>query len=140
MILTDIEFWYVFFNSTDKHHQKSVDVMRNLDEELITTWLVITETSYLLGKALGAPIQLRFLSALESVYIKISELSIQKLIRIQQLIKKYGDLPINLVDDFASHSCRSTWHGCILSIDMRDFNTYRWKSHKPFQNLLLPDS
>ena len=95
MILTDTGFWYAFFNSKDKHHLKSVDVMQNLDEELITTWPVITETSYLLGKALGVPSQLCFLSALESDYIEISELSTQNLIRIQQLIKKYADLPMD---------------------------------------------
>lgn len=30
-------------------------------------------------------------------------------------------------------------HGRILSIDQRDFRTYRWKNHQPFENLLLPD-
>ena len=29
--------------------------------------------------------------------------------------------------------------GRILFSDLRDFKTYRWKNHKPFQNLLLPD-
>ena len=28
-------------------------------------------------------------------------------------------------------------HGRILSTDERDFETYRWKQRKPFQNLLL---
>ena len=140
MILTDTGFWYAFFNSKDKHHLKSVDVMQNLDEELITTWPVITETSYLLGKALGVPSQLRFLSALESDYIEISELSTQNLIRIQQLIKKYADLPMDLADASLVILAEKLGHGRILSTDMRDFKTYRWKNHQPFQNLLLPDS
>jgi predicted nucleic acid-binding protein len=29
--------------------------------------------------------------------------------------------------------------GRILSTDQRDFKTYRFKSHKPFRNLLLTD-
>jgi len=140
MILTDTGFWYAFFNSKDKHHLKSVDVMQNLDEELITTWPVITETSYLLGKALGVPSQLRFLSALESDYIEILELSTQNLIRIQQLIKKYADLPMDLADASLVILAEKLGHGRILSTDMRDFKTYRWKNHQPFQNLLLPDS
>jgi hypothetical protein len=32
------------------------------------------------------------------------------------------------------------YHGRILSTVCRDFRTYRWKNHKTFQNLLLPDS
>ena len=27
-------------------------------------------------------------------------------------------------------------HGRILSTDMRDFGAYRWKSRKPFKNIL----
>jgi uncharacterized protein len=30
-------------------------------------------------------------------------------------------------------------HGRILSTDVRDFRTYRWKNHLPFENLLLQD-
>lgn len=33
-----------------------------------------------------------------------------------------------------------TGHGRILSTDQRDFNTYRWKNHIPFENLLLAES
>jgi hypothetical protein len=28
-------------------------------------------------------------------------------------------------------------HGRILSSDVRDFNVYRWKDNKPFENLFL---
>ena len=28
-------------------------------------------------------------------------------------------------------------HGRIFSTDKRDFNTYRWKETKPFENLLV---
>jgi HD-GYP domain-containing protein (c-di-GMP phosphodiesterase class II) len=31
-------------------------------------------------------------------------------------------------------------HGRILSTDERDFKTYRWKNHEPFENLLLSQS
>lgn len=75
MILTDTGFWYAFFNFRDKFHQQTVNVMQGLDEGLITTWPVITDTSYLLEKALGVPSQLRFISALESDYIEISDIT-----------------------------------------------------------------
>jgi uncharacterized protein len=28
-------------------------------------------------------------------------------------------------------------HGRIVSTDERDFQTYRWKNHHPFRNLLM---
>jgi predicted nucleic acid-binding protein len=140
MVLTDTGFWYAFFNQKDKYHLQSIQVMKNLDEGLITTWPVITETSYLLGKALGVPSQLRFISALESDYIEISDITNQNLGRIQKLIKKHADLPMDLADASLVILAEELGHGRILSTDCRDFRTYRWKNHKPFQNLLLPDS
>lgn len=140
MVLTDTGFWYAFFNSKDKHHLRAVELMQNLDEELITTWPVITETSYLLEKALGVPSQLRFISALESDFIEISAITKQSLWRIYQLMNKYADLPMDLADASLVILAEELGHGRILSTDCRDFNTYRWKNHQPFQNLLLPDA
>jgi len=139
MVLTDTGFWYAFFNSKDKHHQQAVHLMQSLDESLITTWPVITETSYLLEKALGVPSQLRFISALESDYIEIADISKLHLSRIEVLIKKYADLPMDLADASLVILAEELGHGRILSTDLRDFRTYRWKNHNPFQNLLLPD-
>lgn len=97
MILTDTGFWLAFFNSKDKFHQQSVTAMSQLDESLITTWPVITETCYLLGKHLDVRSQLRFVKALEDDYIAIFDLQFRHLPRIQQLMQKYADLPMDLV-------------------------------------------
>ena len=140
MVLTDTGFWYAFFNTKDKHHLQTVHLMQNLDEGLITTWPVITETSYLLEKALGVPTQLRYISALDADCIEISDITKQNLGRIQQLIKKYADLPMDLADASLVILAEELGHGRILSTDQRSFRSYRWKNHKPFQNLLLPDS
>ena len=114
--------------------------MSDLGEELITTWPVITETSYLLGKVLGVQSQLRFIMALEADYIEVFEIELRWLRRIRLLMEKYADLPMDLADASLVILAGELGHGRILSTDMRDFNTYRWKNHNPFQNLLLPDS
>jgi predicted nucleic acid-binding protein len=54
-------------------------------------------------------------------------------------MKKYADLPMDLADASLVILAEELGHGRILSTDRRDFNAYRWKNHKPFQNLLLPD-
>jgi len=140
MILTDTGFWCALFNSRDKHHLQAARIMKDLDEGLITTWPVVTETCYLLGKALGVSSQLRFLSALEYEYISVAEISSGHLKRIRQLVEKYADLPMDLADASLVILAEELGHGRILSTDLRDFNSYRWKNHQPFQNLLLPDS
>lgn len=139
MILTDTGFWVAFFNSRDKFHQQALNAVSKLDESLITTWPVITETSYLLGKVLGIPTQLGFLQALEEDYIHVFEVKFKHLPRIQQLMRKYADLPMDLADASLVLLAEDLGHGKILSTDQRDFGTYRWKSQHPFQNLLLTD-
>ena len=116
-----------------------VERMQKLEETLITTWPVITETSYLLGKRLGVSSQIRFISALETGYIEVINLQILHLIRIRQLIKQYEAFPVDLADASLVLLAEELGHGQILSTDTRDFKAYRWKNQHPFQNLLLPD-
>lgn len=141
MLLTDTGFWLAFFNSKDKFHQKSLAALSLSHEPLITTWPVITETSYLLvlGKALGMQSQLRFVKALEEGYIQIFDVRPDHLPRIRQLMQKYADLPMDLADASLVLLAEELGHGRILSTDQRDFSAYRWKNHHPFENLLLAD-
>lgn len=92
MVLSDTGFWFAFFNPKDRFHAHSMAVMQGLDEGLITTWPVITETCYLLGKALGNESQLRFLKAIEARYVDIFPIQLHHLTHIQQLMQKYVDL------------------------------------------------
>jgi len=114
-------------------------VMQGLDEGLITAWPVITETCYLLGKALGNESPLRFLQAIEAGYVEIFQIQLHHLAHIQKLMQKYADLPMDLADASLIILAEELGHGRILSTDQRDFKTYQWKDHNPFQNLLLPD-
>ncbi len=53
-------------------------------------------------------------------------------------MEKYEALPMDLAD--ATLVLLAEWlgHGRILSVDRRDFGTYRWKDRHPFENLLAP--
>ncbi len=55
--------------------------------------------------------------------------------RIQDLMKQYQSLPMDLADASLFILAEELGNGRILSIDNRDFNTYRWKNKKPFINL-----
>jgi predicted nucleic acid-binding protein len=54
-------------------------------------------------------------------------------------MKKYADLPMDVADASLVVLAEYLGHGRILSSDKRDFQTYRWKNHEPFENLLLND-
>ena len=38
-----------FFDVSDNYHARCIEILKDLDEELLTTWAVLTEAFYLLG-------------------------------------------------------------------------------------------
>lgn len=140
MVLSDTSFWLAFFNPKDLFHKQAVEHMKRQKEGLITTWPVITETCYLLVKIFGVSSQLQFLAALEADYVEVYEIHLKHLPRINSLIQKYADLPMDLADASRVILAEQLGQGRILSTDMRDFNAYCWKNLQPFQKLLLPEN
>jgi len=59
-----------------------------------------------------------------------------QLARIPALMCRYAALPMDLADASLLLLAEHLDHGRILSTDQRDFSTYRWKSRRPFENLL----
>jgi uncharacterized protein len=57
--------------------------------------------------------------------------------RIEELMQKYCDLPMDLADASLIVLAEHLGHGRIFSSDLRDFNIYRWNNANPFENLLL---
>ncbi len=146
MILTDTGFWCALINKNDKHHERATNVLSSCKENLITTWPVITETCHLLLRRNigfkqneGIKSQITFLQLIKSDMVSVSEISTENIAFIEILMRKYADLPMDLADASLVLLAGELGHGRIFSTDQRDFNTYRWKNHKPFENLLLPE-
>ncbi|MGR9053937.1 MAG: type II toxin-antitoxin system VapC family toxin [Gammaproteobacteria bacterium] len=138
-IIADTGYWYALLNEDDHFHHLAVDFLQNLDSQLISTWPVITETSYLLQTRLGQMQVCEFLDAHSQGLYRIYDLSAGQVQRMVVLMQKYADLPMDLADASLVILAEELGHGRILSTDQRDFNAYRWKNRKPFRNLLLPD-
>jgi predicted nucleic acid-binding protein len=122
MVIADTGFWLALANRKDHHHQTARLRLESLDEGLITTWPVVTET-YIYSLAGGA--------------FDIFDLRREDAPRLAELMTKYADLPMDLADASLVILAEHLGHGRILSTDQRDFGTYRWKQHRPFENLLV---
>jgi uncharacterized protein len=66
MIIADTGFWLALANRKDHHHGRARKVLASLDEALVTTWPVVTETCYLLLEGLGPLSEQRFLGSFAS--------------------------------------------------------------------------
>lgn len=53
MIIADTGFWVAFFDRNDQFHRQACHVAFNLQESLVTTLPVVTETCYLLQRQIG---------------------------------------------------------------------------------------
>lgn len=136
MIIADTGFWLALANLKDRHHGAARQALAGLSEGLVTTWPVVTETCHLLANRLGVQAELRFLQSLQAGAAKLVPLSVEDLPRIAQLVQKYRDLPMDFADASLVLLAEQLGSGRIFSTDVRDFKTYRWKSRKPFKNLL----
>ena len=136
-VIVDTGFWVAIGSTTDRFHDLAIKVGQSLDLDPVTTWPVITETSYLLQKMQGSQAVDAFLLGVDQSGADIFQLERGYLGRIRQLMKKYADLPMDLADASLVILAEELGHGRILSTDQRDFHAYRWKNHHPFENLLL---
>lgn len=138
-MIADSGYWVALGNINDRFHQRAKDVMARLNDALVTTWPVITETAFLMRRSGGSGPQRAFLRAMGGGASRIFALEPHHFPRMESLIEKYEDLPMDLADASLVILAEELGHGLILSTDLRDFHTYRWKNYEPFENLLLPE-
>jgi hypothetical protein len=140
MILVDTGFWLALANRNDSYHAQATTALAKVREPLITTWAVVTETCYLLLTTMGNAAQVRFINNLSLEAFTVFDLQLHHAMRISELMEQYADLPMDFADASLIILAEHLGHGRILSVDRRDFNTYRWKSRHPFENLMFGDS
>ena len=139
MLIADTGFFYALADRSDRHHQRALAVLESLNEGLITTWPVLTETTHLLNMRLSPAVSVRFLSNIADGFCALHAIEPAQMRRIAALMGKYADLPMDLADASLLLLAEHLGDGRILSTDRRDFHTYRFKNQQPFRNLLLDD-
>lgn len=136
MIIVDTSYWLALANKNDQYHDLVVSKTKSIDEALITTWPVLTETCHLLLNRIGVKAQIKFVQNVTLV-CDIFKLQDKHLHECAVLMLKYKDLPMDLTDASLFVLAENLGEGKILSTDKRDFDVYRFKNHSPFTNLLF---
>jgi hypothetical protein len=138
MVIADTGYFVAIADRNDPFHAAAKAASSKLRESLVTTWPVATETSHILLKRLGATQLVRFLETYAAKLFHIFDLNAGHVPRMQTLMRDYADLPMDLADASLVILAEHLNDGRILSTDLRDFRTYRWKNRRPFENLLVP--
>ncbi|MEL6814092.1 MAG: PIN domain-containing protein [Cyanobacteria bacterium J06598_3] len=133
MISVDTGVFVALLDKRDTHHARVRNFFSQLQEPLVTTLPVITETCYLLshqGKC-------NFLRTLDAGAVELFTLKKHHFGRMLVLTKQYADLPMDFADASLVVLAESLGHGRIVTVDRRDFGIYRWANSQPFENLLF---
>lgn len=136
MIIADTGFFVALANASDHDHEAATAALGRLREGLVTTWPVVTETAHLIAHRLSTRALLKFVETARLGGFEIFSLEASHWPRIEALMTKYEDLPMDLADASLVVLAETLGHGRILSTDRRDYRTYRWKERKPFRNLI----
>ncbi len=135
MIIADTGFFVALGNQTDQDHPLALQLLDRLNEPLLTTYPVITETCYLLLNRVNHAAQCNFLETIAENMVGVFELDSQHVCRMVELMRRYADLPMDMADASLVVLAESLGHGRILTVDRRDFSIYRWNHQKSFENL-----
>lgn len=90
---------------------------------LVTTAPVLTEVFYLLRRVKQGPDKL--FELLRILNISIANLSIDHLVRVEELMKRYGDLPMDFADAVVVAVAEEQMIRTVMTLDYRDFQIYR---------------
>lgn len=136
MIIADAGFFYALADATDAWHSRAIRMLHTQSEGWITTWPVITEATHLLTRWIGTDAAQALLLDVAAGGIGVWQWAEPQTERLAHLMERYARLPMDLADASLILLAEHLGHGRILTTDERDFGAYRFKSHKPFANLL----
>lgn len=136
MVIVDSGAWLALANPRDRFHGRVRQALEAVREPLVTTLPVLTEVTHLLLARLGTDAVLRFVNSWAVGALRVFDLTAEQVPRVATLMKKYADLPMDLADASLVILAEALNDGRIISTDLRDFRTYKWKSRHPFRNLL----
>ncbi len=136
MIAVDTGVFLALADRSDRWHRSAQGALETLTEGWVTTWPVITEACHLLRTRLEAKAVFDLIDDVADGGIELWNPSPAHVAKLPALMRKYAQLPMDLADASLVLLAEHLGHGRILSTDLRDFKTYRWKHRKPFRNLL----
>jgi predicted nucleic acid-binding protein len=136
VIVVDTGVLYASVDSSDNHHQASVDLLRTEPGPLIVPITVVVETSFLVERHLGAHAEATYLRELRSSGVSIDRLTDADLDRIAELVDTYHDLPLGAVDASVVAVAERHRATTIATLDWRHFTVVRPAHTSHFE--LLP--
>lgn len=119
------------FDRSDAWHPVVKLFLSKCDQQLITTWPVLTEVHSLIAQH----VWFDFLEWMEQGGLSVVDLPDTAIKRVHALSRKYHDLPMDFADASLIVLAESREQSDIITFDS-DFDVYRIGANRKFNNLL----
>ena len=125
MIFVDTGPLVAAANRNDRHHHRSVDVLRNSRPPRLVPAPVVAEACYLLARDAGAHVEAMFLRSFPAGFLAVADLLAEDLARAADLVEQYADLPLGGVDACVVAIAERLRLNEIVTLDVRHFSVVR---------------
>ena len=122
-VLVDTGPLVALLDRSDPDHVACQETLSSLSDSMVTVWPVVTEAMYMLRAYWRA--QEALWEMIETGAVEILPLGIDDVPRMQELMRKYRDLPMDLADAALVRAAERERLRRIFTLDRRDFQIYR---------------
>lgn len=133
-VLVDTGPLVALLDRSDDHHQEVVELLAEIDDDLVSVWPVVVEAMYLLAFSWQA--QKALWEIFETGSVGLLPLDDDDIPHLKSLMEKYQDLPMDMADAALVRVAEREGIRRVLTLDRRDFGTYRLSRKGSFT--LLP--
>ena len=135
-VLVDAGPLIAIYSPRDQYHSICKTALASITGPLLTTWPVITEAAWLLGRRQGG-VQI-LLQSMAGGLIEVADLPPEAIAWIATFLKRYEDLGAQLADASLMFLAERRNMRSIFTLDGRDFEAYRLPSKRRVR--LIPAS
>jgi predicted nucleic acid-binding protein len=122
-VLVDAGPLVALLDGADAHHAACVDALQAIRDPLVTVWPALTEAMYLLGFSSRA--QDALWEMVDGEALALAALDRHDASRMQALMRKYRDLPMDLADAALVRVAEREKLQHIFTLDRKHFRVYR---------------
>ena len=112
-------------DTNDPAHQTCADLLLSAPAPIVTTGLVIAETSYLIQRELGVDSEALLFRSIADGAIQVLELTAIEWARVHELVAAYGDLPLGGTDASVIVLAERLEQIRVATLDHRHFSVVR---------------
>jgi uncharacterized protein len=122
-ILVDSGPLVALLDRSDGRHQEVVEVLKKIQDPLVSVWPVLVEAMYLLSFSWRA--QKALWELVETGVVQLLQLDQADIASMKSLMEKYQDLPMDMADAALVRIAEREGIRRVLTLDHRDFSIYR---------------